>query len=437
MQALPNPQDCCETCEESAATTTIPGPQGEAGADGANGNDGENAFTTLGAAYTMPARGAASNATVDDSSWCAYGQIVVLGNPTLPGYAHMRVTAIVDGTTVTLFNLDDNVDAYTDNVPPATVLPIGTRVSPAGMQGPAGADGVSGAPDDATYLLVSANPSLASATVLNGMGTGVVLFNDATNTVTVGDADLTTDVTGVLPLANGGTGGATQAAARAGIGAAKSGANTDITALTGLTTPLGLAYGGTGGTDAATARANIIPTPLSVAQGGTAGATAAAARAGLEVETATTDVILLEHTVASGNNGGDFNNAAWRTRTINAETIDTGGHCSILANRFTLAAGSYRCRISAVAYKVDKHQIRLYDVTAGAAVAYGLVCCSSNAGTEQVPSTLDYRFTIAVPTVYEVQHYCETTQAASGMGLAASFGTSEVYLQAWLEREAG
>ncbi len=43
--------------------------------------------------------------------------------------------------------------------------------------------------------------------------------------------DLATDVTGVLPVANGGTGGSTASAARTALGAAASGANTDITAL--------------------------------------------------------------------------------------------------------------------------------------------------------------------------------------------------------------
>jgi len=43
--------------------------------------------------------------------------------------------------------------------------------------------------------------------------------------------DLTTGVTGVLPVANGGTGGANAAAARTALGAAASGVNTDITAL--------------------------------------------------------------------------------------------------------------------------------------------------------------------------------------------------------------
>lgn len=43
--------------------------------------------------------------------------------------------------------------------------------------------------------------------------------------------DLTSDVTGVLPIANGGTGGSTASAARTALGVAASGANADITTL--------------------------------------------------------------------------------------------------------------------------------------------------------------------------------------------------------------
>lgn len=50
----------------------------------------------------------------------------------------------------------------------------------------------------------------------------------------------------ILPVNKGGTGGTDQAGARSGIGAAKSGSNNDITALTGLLTALSVAQGGTG-----------------------------------------------------------------------------------------------------------------------------------------------------------------------------------------------
>jgi hypothetical protein len=71
-------------------------------------------------------------------------------------------------------------------------------------------------------------------------------ISGATNTLT--NIPLTTAVTGSLPVANGGTAGTTQATARSGIGAAKDGANSDITSLTGLTTALTIGQGGTGRT---------------------------------------------------------------------------------------------------------------------------------------------------------------------------------------------
>lgn len=49
---------------------------------------------------------------------------------------------------------------------------------------------------------------------------------------------LTTGVTGLLPVVNGGTNASTASAARTNLGAAASGANSDITSLTGLTVPL-------------------------------------------------------------------------------------------------------------------------------------------------------------------------------------------------------
>ena len=90
----------------------------------------------------------------------------------------------------------------------------------------------------------AANPSgytsnTGTVTSVGGTGTvnGLTLTGTVTSTGnltlggTLSGVSLSTQVTGTLPVANGGTGGTTQATARSGIAAAASGANTDITAL--------------------------------------------------------------------------------------------------------------------------------------------------------------------------------------------------------------
>jgi len=72
-----------------------------------------------------------------------------------------------------------------------------------------------------------------------------------------------TELTGTLPIANGGTNATSAGAARTSLGlvigtdVAAAGANSDITSITGLTTDLTVAQGGTGAGTAADARTNL------------------------------------------------------------------------------------------------------------------------------------------------------------------------------------
>lgn len=93
------------------------------------------------------------------------------------------------------------------------------------------------------------------------------------------------NVTGVVAIANGGSGATTAPLARTALSAAGSGANTDITSLGGLTTALSIAQGGTSATTAPLARTALsaassgansditslsgLTSALSVPQGGT------------------------------------------------------------------------------------------------------------------------------------------------------------------------
>jgi hypothetical protein len=78
-------------------------------------------------------------------------------------------------------------------------------------------------------------------------GSGVTSFNTRTGAVTLQSSDVT-GALGFTPLnpANNLSDVASAATSRTNLGAAASGANSDITSLSGLTTPLSIAQGGTG-----------------------------------------------------------------------------------------------------------------------------------------------------------------------------------------------
>lgn len=153
------------------------------------------------------------------------------------------------------------------------------------------------------------NDCADSIVVKTAAGTGVTVpagktmwvYANGTNVVDVIThlSSLTLDTP--LAIAQGGTGANTASDARTALGAAASGANGDITSLTGLTTALSIAQGGTGANTAADARtslglgslatlssinnSNWSGTELAVANGGTGANTAADARTSLGATT--------------------------------------------------------------------------------------------------------------------------------------------------------
>jgi hypothetical protein len=139
------------------------------------------------------------------------------------------------------------------------------------------------------------------------------------------------------------------------------------------------------------------------------------------------DYILIRDEKTQNTSGGDFTSGDWRTRTLNTEVYDTGNHASISSNQITLAAGTYEFEISCPAHHVSRHQARLYNITDGAAIAYGTSEFQNAATTTSATrSFIKGRFTIAAPKVLEVQHRCETTFSTYGFGVESNFGT-EVY----------
>jgi hypothetical protein len=142
---------------------------------------------------------------------------------------------------------------------------------------------------------------------------------------------------------------------------------------------------------------------------------------------AANDYINIQDQKAQNTQGGGFTSGAWRTRDLNTEVSDTGGHASVASNQITLAAGTYVVQASAPAFRVAGHQIRLQDITNTATLAIGTselnASGSAAAGTR---SHLSGKFTIAGSTVIELQHQCATTKTTDGYGVACNF-TTEVY----------
>jgi len=135
---LPSPNQCCSPCDD-IIIQQISGPTGPAGANGTNGEDGVDAFTLFTVDFTIPAELGTDTATVSDTSWMSISQKLYGSRADGTVHAFFEVTAIGGLTSVTLKNLEDTpTSAYIENSAPGSILNIGSKLMPAGIQGPAG-----------------------------------------------------------------------------------------------------------------------------------------------------------------------------------------------------------------------------------------------------------------------------------------------------------
>lgn len=135
----------------------------------------------------------------------------------------------------------------------------------------------------------------------------------------------------------------------------------------------------------------------------------------------------------SGEDAGDFNSGAWRTRALNVSLGNTLGATVIGLPTVGLERGIYEVRASAPAHQVDAHQCRLYDVTNAAVLLTGTTELAPAGILTTTRSVVVGRIYLEDDAEVELQHRCETTRATDGMGEGAAWGY-EVYAELELRR---
>ena len=166
MSLLTNPGDCCGNPCPDEATTQIPGPKGDPGTPGVDGVDGINAYTHITDSFIQPAVSSTVTIDVEDSNWATPGQDLFI-----QGGGYYNLVSNPDATSMVVRNL-----GYDANVPPTTVVPDGSQISPAGEKGEDGNVNVNGA----LLIVNNLNDVANTATARTSLG----LTSAATTTLT-------------------------------------------------------------------------------------------------------------------------------------------------------------------------------------------------------------------------------------------------------------
>jgi hypothetical protein len=113
--------------------------------------------------------------------------------------------------------------------------------------------------------------------------------------------------------------------------------------------------------------------------------------------------------------GGTANAGTNNWREFNVEMADTQNLGSTNgAGDIVLPAGTYQCRVSAPAYGVSTHQIRLR-TSGGTTLVFGTTAYSGNAAAND-RSLAEGQFTLAGTTTVRVQHWCSSGNPGNGLG---------------------
>jgi hypothetical protein len=128
---------------------------------------------------------------------------------------------------------------------------------------------------------------------------------------------------------------------------------------------------------------------------------------------------------------GGTANAGINTRVFNTTNVSQVAGSLVGTNAFSLPAGTYQCRISAPAYRVNQHQARLR-IQNGNILLYGTSEFADSGTIVTTRSLIEGQFTLAASSNLQVEHFVTSGNSVNGFGAFANAswtddGAKEVY----------
>jgi hypothetical protein len=258
---------------------------------------------------------------------------------------------------------------------------------------------------DAVTHLTSLTLATPLATSQGGTGSNLATY-----------ANLQSNVSGVLPVLNGGTGSATAAFNGSLI------TNLNATAVSS---------GVIGNTYTTANATNSSDTIVARDTGGNFSAnTITASLIGNVTGNVTGNILQnflqVNETQAQNTAGGACIATTWQTRTLNTILVSTITGATLGSNQITLPAGTYYISATAPAYAINGHKLRVWNVTDGLQLLVGQNEYT-NAAT-QTNALVTGRFTLGSSKAIRIDHYTQSARTVNGLGVAINAsGYSEIY----------
>jgi hypothetical protein len=138
----------------------------------------------------------------------------------------------------------------------------------------------------------------------------------------------------------------------------------------------------------------------------------------------------------NGTDGGGSTASTWVQRNLNTTEMNTPT-ITLGTNQFTIgASGKYLVSVRAPGNAVDRHRVRLYNVSDTVVVETGMSAMCGYVWEEtQTLATLEAQVNqTASSKTYRIDHWCARTVAGYGFGKASSAGVSERYTTVEIHR---